>query len=73
MAKAPIDYETVVAATAGDAVAAGAVLDYFSEFMDGLCTGFYTDADGFWEFGLDLAMKSHMQAKLLAAMLKFKP
>ena len=72
MAKTPIDYETVVAATDGDAVAACAVLDYFGEFMDGLCTGFYTDADGFWGFGLDLAMKSHMQTKLLAAMLKFK-
>lgn len=72
MAKTPIDYETVVAATNGDTLAAGVVLDYFSEFMDGLCTGFYTDADGFWGFGLDLAMKSYMQAKLLAAMLKFK-
>lgn len=72
MAKTPIDYETVVAATGGDTVAASAVLDYFADFIDGLCTGFYTDADGFWDFGLDLTMKSHMQAKLLAAMLKFK-
>ena len=73
MAKAPIDYETVVAATNGDTIAAGTVLDYFADFMDGLCTGFYTDADGFWDFGLDLTMKSQMQAKLLAAMLKFRP
>ena len=49
MAKGKIDYDTVVAATGGDALAAGAVLDYFNDFMDGLCTGFYTDADGFWD------------------------
>ena len=51
MAKGKIDYDTVVAATSGDALAAGAVLDYFNDFMDGLCTGFYTDADGFWDYG----------------------
>ena len=45
MAKGKIDYDTVVAATGGDALAAGAVLDYFNDFMDGLCTGFYTDAE----------------------------
>lgn len=39
MAKTKIDYDTVVAATSGDALAAGAVLDYFNDFMDGLCTG----------------------------------
>lgn len=44
MAKGKIDYDTVVAATGGDALAAGAVLDYFNDFMDGLCTGFYTDS-----------------------------
>lgn len=55
------------------ALAAGAVLDYFNDFMDGLCTGFYTDADGFWDYGTDLSMKSFMQAKLLRAMLRFKP
>lgn len=65
MAKGKIDYDTVVAATGGDALAAGAVLDYFNDFMDGLCTGFYTDADGFWDYGIDLSMKSFMQAKLL--------
>lgn len=73
MAKTKIDYDTVVAATSGDALAAGAVLDYFNDFMDGLCTGFYTDADGFWDYGIDLSMKSFMQAKLLRAMLRFKP
>ena len=31
MAKTKIDYDTVVAATSGDALAAGAVLDYFNE------------------------------------------
>ena len=67
------DNDTVVAATGGDALAAGAVLDYFNDFMDGLCTGFYTDADGFWDYGIDLSMKSFMQAKLLRAMLRFKP
>ena len=65
MAKTKIDYDTVVAATSGDALAAGAVLDYFNDFMGGLCTGFYT--------GIDLSMKSFMQAKLLRAMLRFKP
>lgn len=40
---------------------------------DGLCTGFYTDADGFWDYGIDLSMKSFMQAKLLRAMLRFQP
>ena len=49
------------------------VLFYFNDFMDGLCTGFYTDADGFWDYGIDLSMKSFMQAKLLRAMLRFKP
>ena len=39
----------------------------------GLCTGFYTDVDGFWDYGIDLSMKSFMQAKLLRAMLRFKP
>lgn len=73
MAKTKIDYDTVVAATSGDALAAGAVLDYFNAFMDGLCTGFYTDADGFWDYGIDLSMKSFMQAKLLRAMLRFQP
>ena len=34
---------------------------------------FYTDADGFWDYGIDLSMKSFMQAKLLRAMLRFKP
>lgn len=72
MAKKMLDYETVAAATKGDALASTAVLAYFSDFMDGLCTGFYTDADGFWDFGLDLSMKSQMQAKLLHAMLKFQ-
>ena len=61
MAKTKIDYDTVVAATSGDALAAGAVLDYFN------------DADGFWDYGIDLSMKSFMQAKLLRAMLRFKP
>ena len=65
MAKTKIDYDTVVAATSGDALAAGAVLDYFNDF--------YTDADGFWDYGIDLSMKSFMQAKLLRAMLRFKP
>ena len=51
MTKGKIDYDNVVAATNGDALAAGAVLDYFNDFMDGLCTGFYTDADGFWDYG----------------------
>ena len=46
-------------------------IDY--DFMDGLCTGFYTDADGFWDYGIDLSMKSFMQAKLLRAMLRFQP
>ncbi len=64
VAKGKISYDTVVAATNGDALAAGAVLDYFNDFMDGLCTGFYTDADGFWDYGIDLSMKSFMQAKL---------
>lgn len=73
MAKKRIDYGTVVAATAGDPLAAETVLDYFSDFMDGLCTGFYTDTDGFWDYGIDLSMKSFMQAKLLRAMLKFIP
>lgn len=74
MAKTKIDYDTVVAATSGDALAAGAVLDYFNDFMDGLCTGFYTGRG--WLLGLqgiDLSMKSFMQAKLLRAMLRFKP
>ena len=31
MAKGKIDYDTVVAATGGDALAAGAVLDYFND------------------------------------------
>ena len=44
-----------------------------NDFMDGLCTGFYTDADGFWDYGIDLSMKSFMQAKLLRAMLRFQP
>lgn len=73
MAKVRIDYETVAAATAGDSLAVNRVLDYFNDFMDGLCTGFYTDADGFWDYGIDLSMKSHMQAKLLRAVLRFKP
>ena len=30
MAKGKIDYDTVVAATSGDTLAAGAVLDYFT-------------------------------------------
>ena len=50
MAKTKIDYDTVVAATSGDALAAGAVLDYFNDFMDGLCTGFYTRRG--WFLGL---------------------
>ena len=49
MAKTKIDYDTVVAATSGDALAAGAVLDYFNDFMDGLCTGFYRRG---WLLGL---------------------
>ena len=73
MAKVRIDYETVAAATAGDSLAVNRVLDYFNDFMDGLCTGFYTDAEGFWDYGIDLSMKSFMQAKLLRAVLRFKP
>ena len=48
MAKGKIDYDTVVAATNGDALAA-------------------------WDYGIDLSMKSFMQAKLLRAMLRFQP
>ena len=73
MAKTKIDYDTVVAATSGDALAAGAVLVYFIVFIECVCTVFYTDADGFWDYGIDLSMKSFMQAKLLRAMLRFKP
>ena len=73
MAKTKIDYDTVVAATSGDALAAGAVLDYFFYFIDCVCTVFYTDADGCWDYGIDLSMKSFMQAKLLRAMLRFQP
>ena len=73
MAKTKIDYDTVVAATSGDALAAVAVLDYFYVFIDCVSTVFYTDADGFWDYGIDLSMKSFMQAKLLRAMLRFKP
>ena len=62
MAKGKIDYDTVVAATGGDALAAGAVLDYFNDFMDGLCTGFYTDADGFWDAGEALACDVEVSA-----------
>lgn len=68
-----IDYETVLAATSGDPVAAERVLDCFSDFVDGLCTGCYADAEGFWCHGIDTEMRSHIQTKLLAAMLRFKP
>ena len=73
MAKGKIDYDTVVAAVGGSPLATCEVLAYFNDFMDGLCTGFYTDADGFWDYGIDLSMKSFMQAKLLRAMLRFQP
>ena len=72
MLKKRIEYETVIAAVGGNPLATCEVLAYFNDFMDGLCTSFYTDADGFWDYGIDLSMKAHMQTKLLRAMLNFK-
>ncbi len=71
--RAGIDYETVLAATSGDPLAVARVLESFADFVDGLCTGYYTDADGSFACGIDTDMRSHIQAKLVAAMLRFKP
>lgn len=68
-----IDYETVIAATSGDPLAVAFVLDCFSDLVDGLCTGCYADSEGFWCHGIDVEMRSHIQTKLIAAMLRFEP
>ncbi|HJB97502.1 MAG TPA: helix-turn-helix domain-containing protein [Candidatus Acutalibacter pullicola] len=66
-------YETVVAATHGDPVAAEEVLDHFDSTIDGLCTHAFVDEGGHTEYGVDTQMKTEMQGRLLAAMLHFKP
>lgn len=66
-------YETVVAATHGDPVAAEEVLEHFDSAIDGLCTHAFVDEGGHTEYGVDTQMKTEMQGRLLTAMLHFKP
>ena len=56
-------YETVVAATHGDPVAAEEVLEHFDSAIDGLCTHAFVDEGGATtEYGVDTQMKTEMQA-----------
>ena len=53
-------YETVVAATHGDPVAAEEVLEHFDSAIDGLCTHAFVDEGGHTEYGVDTQMKTEM-------------
>lgn len=66
-------YETVVAATQGDPLAAEEVLEHFDSAIDGLCTHAFVEEDGRIEYGVDTQMKTEMQGRLISAMLHFKP
>lgn len=64
-------YETVVAATTGDPVAAREVLDYFDGYIDSLCTHAFVYDGGRVEYAVDTQMKTYLQNRLLNAMLAF--
>lgn len=66
-------YETVVAATSGDPLAALKVLEHFDATMDALCTHAFVSGDGRIEYAVDTQMKTQLQGRLLAAMLRFDP
>ena len=66
-------YETVVAATHGDPVAAEEVLNHFESVINRLCTHAFVEENGHTEYGVDTQMKTEMQGRLLAAMLHFTP
>lgn len=68
-----IDYETVVAATCGDPIAAQEVLAHFDGYIDNLCTHLFVCDGGRAEYAVDTHMKSYLQGRLLSAMLRFKP
>ena len=59
-------YETVVAATHGDPVAAEEVLEHFDSAIDGLCTHAFVDEGGHTEYGVDTQMKTEMQGSMIA-------
>lgn len=66
-----MSYETMIAAIDGNPLAAKAVLDYFDDFIDYLCTGPCVTDSGVVVYGVDMLMKTQLQGKLLHAMLKF--
>ena len=68
-----ITYETIIAATQGDPVAAGQVLDYFDGYINQLCTHAFVDVSGHMTYGVDTYRKTQLQGKLLSAMMSFEP
>lgn len=68
-----ITYEVIAAATTGDPVAAAQVLEHFDGYINRLSTHPFVDGAGHVTYGIDTAIKTQLQGKLLSAMLRFKP
>lgn len=68
-----ITYETMVAATMGDPVAAIQVLEHFDGYIDRLSAHPFIDEGGRLTYGADTSRRTQLEGKLLAAMLRFKP
>lgn len=67
-----IDYETVLGATQGDALCCLRVLEHFEPLIDRLSTHAFEGDGERASYGLDQAMKTELQGRLLQAVLKFR-
>lgn len=67
-----ITYHTIRQASEGDILASQEVLQHFDAYINILCTHLFLYENGRREYTVDTIMKSHLQGKLLEAVIKFK-
>lgn len=67
-----ITYHTIRQASKGDILASQEVLQHFDAYINTLCTHLFLYENGRREYTVDTIMKSHLQGKLLEAVIKFK-
>jgi len=65
--KSPLPHSVIDAARAGDAGAVERVLQYYSGYMNKLCTRTLYDENGYPHVCLDEAMKRRLEIKLIHA------
>lgn len=68
----PVAFETILAATEGDACAVYEVLLHFQPYINYLCRRKFIGETGSVQFVVDETMKRQLEAKLTAKILDFK-